>query len=461
MRRLKKVLGYSIALMVLTFICVFAYLIVVPPTLLQVGAAYSSKIVCSSTFVSGRDPSSVFEIDVQAPGNPLLKGYFIDTDGAAGLVRSAFLRFIAPMGAVERPGLGCTTVYEGDPEQALAVSSPLSSKPSTSTALWPNGERIDPSTNPALAEILNDQSLAGEGMRAIVVVKDGEIVAERYGPGFDAQTPLLGWSMTKTVTGLLIGTLIDRGKLNLDQDNLMPQWSGDERARITVRQLLSMTSGLRFNEDYGDVSDVNRMLFLEPDMASFAASFPLDHEPGSTFSYSTGSTVLLSKVWQNTFEDTEVALAWPRNVLFEPIGMRSAVLEADATGTFVGGSYLYATARDWARFGLLLLNGGRWGEQQIVSRDHVNLMVSPVESNPVYGQGHVWLAGKEDSDFEGDDLTYGIPDDAFWMRGHDGQTVTVIPSAGLVIVRMGLTPAKLGYRSQHLVGAIVNSLGVE
>ena len=461
MRLVGKLVVAITALALISLVGASLYLVLVPPALLQVGAGYSSKIVCSSTLLSGRDPDATLEVDVQAAGNPLFRGYVVDTDNDAGTVRSAFLRFIAPMGALRRPGLGCATVPGGDFELALALSAPPSPGPSTNATLWPGGEGVSPDDQKELVGVLNDEALTGQGMRAIVVVKDGRIVAERYGQGFDAQTRLLGWSMTKTVTALLVGTVVDQGSLTLDQDGLLPQWAGDERAKITVRQLLAMSSGLDFNEDYGDVSDVNRMLFLEPDMAAFAASFPLEHAPGTFFSYSTGTTVLLSRIWQNALGDLNTSLAWPRKVLFEPIGMNSAVLEADATGTFVGSSYLYATARDWARFGLLLMNGGAWSSRQIVSRDFVKLMVTPAKTNPVYGQGQVWLYGKEDSDFEGDDLKYGIPDDAIWMRGHDGQTVTIVPSMDLIVVRMGLTPRDLGYRSQSLVGALVKALEKE
>src|SRR5690606_5335053 len=131
--------------------------------------------------------------------------------------------------------------------------------------------------------------------RAVVVVKDGRIVGERYGEGFSAETPLLGWSMTKTVTAAIIGTLVGEGRLSLDQDELFEGWLADERAQITIADLMAMSSGLEFNEDYGDVTDVTRMLYLEPDMAGFASDKPLAGPRGATFSYSSGTTLLLSR----------------------------------------------------------------------------------------------------------------------------------------------------------------------
>ncbi|MFC2969143.1 serine hydrolase domain-containing protein [Acidimangrovimonas pyrenivorans] len=459
MRLMKKLLGILAGLVVLVVAGAYLYAVAAPPTLLRVGAGYSSKIVCSSALVSGRDPAKVLDIDVQAPGNPVLKGYTVQTDRASGDVRSEFLRFIAPMDSVARPGLGCAAVPDGRIARAKDQSAPPAPGPSTSKVLWPEGAGVDLAGHDNLAPILDDAGLAGPGMRAIVVVKDGRIVGERYGAGFDARTPLLGWSMTKSVTAALAGTVIEAGKLRLDQDHLLPQWAGDGRAQITVAQLMSMSSGLRFNEDYGDVSDITRMLYLEPDMAGFAAGEPLAAKPGSTFHYSSGTAVILSRIWQNAIGDKTAALAWPRKALFGPLGMGSAVLETDEAGTFVGSSYLYATARDWARFGQFLLQDGEWNGRQILPPSFVRMMHSPSAADPVYAKGMLWLAGPAPKMKAGDDKAYGLPADTYWLEGHDGQTVTVIPSAGMVVVRMGLTPSDLNYRPQRLVAALVKALG--
>jgi CubicO group peptidase (beta-lactamase class C family) len=256
--------------------------------------------------------------------------------------------------------------------------------------------------------------------------------------------------MTKTVTAAIVGTLVRDGRLALDQDGLFEGWNGDERGSITVADLMAMSSGLAFNEDYGDVTDVTRMLYLESDMAGFAADKPLAGRRGETFSYSSGTSVMLSRIWQDTFAGQEEALAWPRAALFSPLGMTSAVLETDATGTFVGSSYLYATGRDWARFGELLRNDGVWNGEQVLPEGFVAWMreAAPA-SGGLYGRGQLWLSGPGD-----DDSGFGLPADTFWLRGHDGQTLTVIPSRRLVVVRLGLTPSRLGYRPQTMVAAL-------
>jgi CubicO group peptidase (beta-lactamase class C family) len=225
---------------------------------------------------------------------------------------------------------------------------------------------------------------------------------------------------------------------------------------------MAMSSGLEFNEDYGDVTDVTRMLYLEPDMASFAAAKPLASDVGKKFSYSSGTTLLLSRLWQDAVGDPAKALAWPREKLFGPLGMTSAVLEADARGTFAGSSYLYASAHDWARFGQFLLQDGVWNGARIVPEGYVAWMREKAPAAPIgeYGRGQLWLQGPEGGTPEGEDPDVGfdLPDDTFWMQGHDGQTVAMMPSANLVVVRLGLTPSKLRYKPQALLSALAAAL---
>jgi CubicO group peptidase (beta-lactamase class C family) len=333
-----------------------SWLWLAPPELVRVGSGYAAKIVCSNVFISGRDPHRVLQDDVQSPGHQLLRLMRVSVDREARVVRAGLFGFAGGGLAVARDGTGCATVPDGDLARARAHAAPAVPAAAPRPGLWPEGDEIGDAA-PALAALLADPALAGPGMRALVVLHRGRIVAERYGDGFDAATPLLGWSMTKTVTAALVGTLVRDGRIDIAREALFPDWAGDGRRAIAIAQLLSMSSGLEFNESYGSVSDVTRMLYLEPDMAGFAASRPLAQPPGSFFNYSSGSSVLLARLWQDAAPGG-AALAWPRQALFDPLGMRSAVLEADARGTFVGSSYLYATGRDWARFALLLLQTG-------------------------------------------------------------------------------------------------------
>jgi CubicO group peptidase (beta-lactamase class C family) len=306
-----------------------------------------------------------------------------------------------------------------------------------------------------LQRLADDDALTGPGMRAIVVLHDGQIVAERYAPGFDRDTVQLGWSMTKSVTAGLIGLLAKDGRLQLDAP---AGWTTrDGRERISIAELLSMTSGLEFNEGYGAVSDVTRMLYLEPDMEEFARAKPLVHSPGTVWSYSSGTAVMLARIFQNTAAPDP--LAYLRTRLFGPLGMSSAVIEADEAGNLVGSSYMYATPRDWARYGQLLAQDGVFNGDEILPRGYVAMMSSPVApSGGEYGHGMVWRwVTHSAKPGVNPGAAYGIPEDTFWMSGHDGQYVAIIPSRQLVIVRMGLTPARLLYRPEPLVSAMLGA----
>jgi CubicO group peptidase (beta-lactamase class C family) len=462
MRSLRKTAKWLGATVLLVIAGVGLWLYVAPPALIRVGSNYAAKIVCSNVFVAGRDAAEVLKVDVQAPGHPLLRLMSVSVDPEAGTVKAGLF---GPFGgglAVARDNGGCATVPDGDLEAARAFAQePPAEAVADPDVLWPQGEHVQPSQDPAVNAILDDAGLTGPGMRAVVVVKDGRIVGERYGDGFSAATPLLGWSMTKTVNAALVGTLLGEGRLGLDQTGLFEAWKADDRARISLADLMAMSSGLTFNEDYGDVTDVTRMLYLEPDMASFAAAKPLSGEPSKVWSYSSGTAALLSKLWQDAVGDHDKALAWPRSALFDPLGMESAIFETDERGTFAGSSYLYATGRDWARFGQLLLDDGAWNGKKLLPAGFVPWMHEPAPaSNGEYGRGQVWLHGPTGpGPVEADpDDGIDLPGDAYWMLGHDGQSATIIPSQRLVVLRLGLTPKKLGYRPQALVAALVAAL---
>ncbi|RWD62861.1 MAG: class C beta-lactamase-related serine hydrolase [Mesorhizobium sp.] len=460
MRAVVRFIKWLLGLVVLAVVALFAWLYLAPPELIRVGSGYSAKIVCSNVFIAGRDPNEVLAVDVQAPGHPLLKLMKVSVDKQRGLVSAGLLWVLGKSVAVERDGVGCASVPDGDTgtaRQTILRAAPPAAA-ALPDALWPDGERVDAPQNPEASKVVDDAAMAGAGMRAIVVVKNGRIVAERYGDGFSAKTPLLGWSMTKTVNAAIVGTLVKDGKMVLDSKGLFAPWKADGRAAITLADMMAMSSGLEFNEDYGDVADVTRMLYLEPDMAGFANGKPLTGEVGKVFSYSSGTAVMLSRLWQDAIGDKAKALAWPRTALFEPLGMKSAVLETDEQGTFVGSSYLYATAHDWARFGQFLLQGGAWNGNQILPAGFVDWMREPAPASKVYGKGQVWIEGPGDEESPGAGAAAGLPNDTVWMEGHDGQTVAIIPSEQLVVVRLGLTPAKFGYRPQTMVGALVKAL---
>jgi CubicO group peptidase (beta-lactamase class C family) len=461
MRLLGLLVKWLVILVLSAVVLLAGWLWFAPPDLIRVGTGYAAKIVCSNVFIAGRDPAEVLKVDVQAPGHPVLTLVSTKVDREARSVTASLLGLFGASTAAARDGLGCASVPGGDVAALAASPLPALAPAAPSDALWPEGGRVAPSQDPALAAILDDAALTGPGMRAVVVVHNGRIVGERYGAGFSADTPLLGWSMSKTVNAAIVGTIIREGQMDTTDVELFEEWQEDERTGISLADLMAMSSGLQFNEDYGDVTDVTRMLYLERDMAAFASEKPLLTPAGSTFSYSSGTAVMLSALWQNRFDDPAVALAWPRRALFGPLGMASAIMETDASGTFVGSSYVYATARDWARFGQFMLQGGVWNGQPLLPEGFVSWMTEAAPaSNGEYGRGQLWLHGPQAGTPDGEDPDAGfpIPADAYWLLGHDGQSTTVIPSKNLVVVRMGLTPSKLRYKAQALVAAIAAAL---
>jgi CubicO group peptidase (beta-lactamase class C family) len=446
---IKIILGLLLSLLLIVLVALW----VKPPDLLRIGANYSAKIVCSNVFLADRDPDQVLKEDVQAPGIAILRLMRVSVDHDAGVVRAGFLGFIGHGLALWRPGLGCTAVPDGNLSFAKAAAGATAPDviAAAATQLWPEGEGT--ASHMQIERAIADKDLVGPGMRAVVVVDHGRITAERYAEGFSAKTPLLGWSMTKTVLAGVIGMLVKDGKLSLDQAGFWP--AGDGRERIRVADLLAMSSGLHFNESYGAVSDVTSMLYLRPDMAAFAHDQPLDHPVGETWSYSSGTAVLLSRIMQDAAGANSADFVTQR--LFKPLGMRTALMEADERGTLVGSSYMYATPHDWARYGQFLLQDGVWKGERMLPEGYVAMMATPVKASAgQYGQGQTWLWGSDAAKpGVNPDGAFGIPTDTFYMSGHDGQTIAVIRSRQLVILRMGLTPYGAGYSPQPLIKAIL------
>jgi CubicO group peptidase (beta-lactamase class C family) len=453
-----RILRRLVAVIILVMLALLFFLWLRPPALLRVGAGYAAKIVCSNVFLADRDPNEVLVQDVQAPGIWLLHLIRVRVDREHGVVHAGFFGLIGDGLAVARPGKGCTVLPDGklnftaiEPARKPPQAAPNGSV--ADSGLWPEGSAVQ--TNPALDRLLANDTLAGPGARALLVVDHGRIVAERYAKGFGADTPLLGWSMTKTVTAGIVGLLVKDGKLKLDQSGFWP--AGDARERIRIADLLAMSSGLYFNESYGAVSDVTSMLYLQPDMAGFARDHQMVNRAGEVWSYSSGTAVIVSRIVQDT-----LGLGAPHYIderLFLPLGITTATMEQDETGTLVGSSYMYATARDWARYAQFLLQDGVWHGQALLPAGYVSMMASPVKaSDGQYGHGMVWLWGSDaKTPGENPDTAFGIPPDTFYMSGHDGQSIAIIRSRQLVIVRLGLTPVADHYTPQALVQAVLEA----
>ena len=280
---------------------------------------------------------------------------------------------------------------------------------------------------------------------AVVVVQGGRVLCERYGGEqfyFDRpaepitrDSQLLSWSMAKSMLHMIVGTLVDEGRLDPDQLAPVPEWrdEADPRHQIQVRDLLAMRDGLAFVEEYeiGQTSHVIEMLWGDgkDDMAAFTAALPLAHEPGTFFNYSSGTTNILSRIVADLIGFGDDYRSYLERRLFEPIGMNSAVATFDSSGVFVASSFVHACALDFAKFGLLYLRGGEWEGEQLVSREWAATAQVPLSVEASSGQLYSWQWW-----VSGDD--YGT----YWANGYEGQMISVVPALDAVVVRFGHTP---------------------
>ena len=441
--------------------------------ILLIGTAYKAKILCSSVFVSGRDPNSILTQDLFVDDMKIFRYLDTDIDYHEKSVTATFMG-MAKRKAIYRPLLGCTLLIGCSEEQLRSqfTCSPDYFLSERSDQIWPLGKRVQDELpfeikGEKLHETLDEAFCEPDPnslrrTRAVVIVYDGRIVAERYAQGFSYNTALIGWSMTKSVINALTGILVKEGKLSLHERTLIPEWTkpGDPRNSITLDQLLRMSSGLAFSEDYTNpLKDVIYMLLGTGDVMSYAAKKPLKNKPDSIWSYSSGTSNIISSILQRAVGGSyDDYFMFPRRALFHPLGMDSAVIEPDASGTLVGSSFMYASARDWARFGLLYVEDGIWNGKRLLPEGWVDYSRTPTPTAPngEYG-AHFWLDipsfyRKDDTD------TISLPSDSFHAIGHEGQFITIIPSRKLVIVRLGLTRLKGAWDHPKFVHKILEAI---
>ncbi|MDO9490241.1 MAG: serine hydrolase, partial [Sphingomonadaceae bacterium] len=307
--------------------------------------------------------------------------------------------------------------------------------------------------------------------RALIVLQDGVPVIERYATGYAAGNRFISWSMAKSLTATLVGQLVADGRLQLDAPAPVPAWQrtpGDPRAKITLRQLLHMSSGLDHTEGGERLQDADTVRILFTDRAGDAAAAsvaqPLEAPPGARYEYSTATSVILADIVQRTIAPEArtpparraAMRAYMLEHLIRPAGMSSLVCEFDAAGTMLGGSLCHATARDWARFGQMYLDGGRVGGQQVVAPDWIDFVRTPAATDGGYG-GHFWLNRARPAGSDAALFPEMGPDDAYAAIGHLGQYVVVVPSKQLVVVRLGKTQDEVLAPVRQAVGRLVNS----
>jgi len=352
-------LGLSAVIVLLVAIGGWYFRQVIP-----LGTGYVAKYLCSSTFISQRDPEPAY-LEELVPVNPLTKivDYHIDRESET-VTATSFGLF--PLQAIYREGCGCslvvgTTIEEMRRQKLVAPDFKQRRTVDRPDLPWPEGgqgpinpidigvdrNKLDRALDEAFSEPVPGRMVY---TRAIVVVYKGQILAERYAQGFNKDMPLLGWSMAKSVTNALVGILVRQGKLDIHQLASIPEWqaAGDPRQKITLDQLLRMSSGLAFEEIYLPLTDAVEMLFRSYDFAEFAASKSLEATPDENWNYSGGTTNIIARiVRQIVSQEYEYYYDFMYSELFDKIGMYSALMEPDSSGTFVGSSYAYRSGR-WA-----------------------------------------------------------------------------------------------------------------
>ena len=444
------------------------------PKMSYVGAGYYAKILCSAVFISHRDPTDVRSDDLRDyPFQPV-----IDFQKKTVTVSPGF--GLPTQKAIYREGLGSTLAINYTEEhirtQDTGNLTPSPLTPDKQKKLWPEGNVVDfenlavevhKKELTAIIENSFTEPQANQnqfrGTRAVVVVYKGRIIAEKYAPGFTKDTPLMGWSITKSITNALVGIMVGEGKLRLDDPAPVAEWSGpgDPRGAITLDQMLRMSSGLDYVEDYVDVlSDTPFMLFGTLDAAGFTSAKPLDVEPDSRWRYISGSPNLVCRIIREALNGSlSRYFEFPRRKLFDRIGMQSAVIEPDAAGTFVGSSFSYATARDWARFGLLYLQDGVWEGERIFPEGWVTYSTTPIPKAPIGQYGAYWWLNAGNPVGSSNRRYPTLPADLYSADGYEGQFVILIPSRDVVLVRLGLShPANLDVGIEELVGEVLAAI---
>lgn len=408
-------------------------------------AGFGAKDLCSCAFIGERSEASILENEL---GNfPLALGTFklnIDDSSAVGSVFG-----FAKVKAVYRRGLGCTLLRNKTEEElrdelpGIAIEKPVLSD----TLLWPLGTKVE-------NENLNDINMEGlksainnafidedapKNTRAVVVVYKGKIIAEKYAEGFDPYTPQIGWSMSKSITNTMLGVLVKKRSFDIYKPARIPEWKSenDARKQITTDQLLRMSSGLDWDENYKRESAATKMLYKSSDMGVYASSFNAEEDPDTKWYYSSGTSNILSRILR-----TELGgeyLHWPYKEIFYKIGVSSVVFEVDASNAYIGSSYIWASPRDWARLGLLYLNDGDWYGERILPEGWVDYSRTPTPPSEMLQYGAAFWLNVGD---EEDPTKRRLPDcprDVYSMNGYEGQRVFILPTQNMVVIRLGQT----------------------
>ena len=425
---------------------IFAVLVVLgvvyrPDRAIRAATGSIADALCAKTFVSGLDPQASFAEIIERPGILRLRfalGYRIDR--TARTVDASVSGLFATH-AVSHEGLGCVRVQGGKEPYLLKVDLEALKKPKT-PPLLPEiaGPAVVEPSDPALKAALDHAFEEPSGppfrrTKAVVVVRDGRVIAERYAPGVGIDTPLPSFSMTKSVVNALLGIMTQQGLTSPSLPAPVPEWHGanDPRRGIEVGHLMRMTSGLALDETDNPLNPSEQM-FQHNEMARFVVNAPLIAEPGTRWAYSSATTQILARIIREAVGGPEQTLTYAWRELFDPLGMRSVTLAFDGSGTLQGANNMLASARDWARFGLLYLHDGEIGGKHLLHAEWVDYTTWTTLDTD-YAAGF-WTNRSEHPNAKRR-VQLGIPRDAYYASGNLGQRCVIIPSQRMVVVRMG------------------------
>ncbi len=425
---MKKIIWTSVITLFVILIAVGSYIL---NPLMPIITGYGAKNMCSNVFISERHEDSIRSIDLNFMP---IKYSSIKVNYEEKSVTSRFLWHTSK--AIYRPEFGAVLLSGANEADLRNTPFPITRRTlcttpelTHSTYVGVNKARID-SISHAHIDLRN----YGGTPFSFMVLHKGQIIAEKYKKGINADTRLLSWSMGKSITSALAGMLTMSHGLDINKGNLFPEWAGDERRNITISHLMQMESGLEWNENYGSESDVNLMLHTATDMAAYTINKPAAHAPNTHWLYSSGSTNAVSLALRNHIGCDSTYYDLAINHLFHKLGAHTAIFESDPSGTLLGSSYVYARTTDFARFGQLYLDNGQINGEQILPQDWTAYATTPAaNSEGKYGAGF-WLN-------QGGEYA-SLPRDIYSCRGHDGQYIIVIPSHQLVVTTLGYSPKK-------------------
>ncbi|PCJ97144.1 MAG: serine hydrolase [Flavobacteriaceae bacterium] len=398
---------------------------------LDIISGFAAKSMASNVFIANRTPESVIANDHDVPK---IKLATVSVDHSQKSAQ-ANVYGIKNRTAIYRNGLGAVLVPEDFENELTLVPNRFQILDTLPYPYGNNGIKDSIFENIDYEILKNAMDLAFskpeiQKTRTVLVLYKGHLIAEQYNDDFGPDTPILGWSMTKSVMATLYGILEHQNILSVSDFAPIPEWQNDERKNITLNHLLRMQSGLEWNEDYGSISDVTKMLFLDADMSKTQQEKEAIASPAEIWNYSSGTSNVLSGILRTQFNTHQEYLDFPYAALIDKIGMHSMLLEADAVGNYVGSSYGWASTRDWAKFGQLYLNKGVWNGEQLFAPEWIDYVTKPTaKSDGEYG-AHFWLNAAADYP--------DVPKDLFSANGYQGQYVFIIPSKELVVVRTGL-----------------------